>query len=157
MLILRAYFCLRRKDIIKRIFSLSSKSLRRSSENIASQTNYIPTNGTPFGSVSAIQRYTRQSYRFIEPGIDPVYSDPARPDQNGRHERMHRDLKAACAKLSAFDLNAQQRTLNRFVKEYNHVRTHESLGVKTPSDCHDFLPDHALKKSEIMTIPPQLK
>jgi transposase InsO family protein len=95
-------------------------------------------NGSPFGSVAAIQRYTRLSYWFIELGIDPVYSDPARPDQNGRHERMHRDLKAACAKPSAFDLKAQQRSLNRFVKEYNHIRPHESLGMKTPADCHDF-------------------
>ncbi|WP_027077495.1 integrase core domain-containing protein [Maribacter antarcticus] len=71
-------------------------------------------------------------------GIDPVYSDPARPNQNGRHERMHRDLKAACAKPSSFDLKAQQHSLNSFVKEYNHIRTHESLEVRTPADCHDF-------------------
>jgi hypothetical protein len=59
-------------------------------------------------------------------GIDPVYSDPARPGQNERHERMHRDLKV------------QQRNLNRFVKEYNHIRLREALGMKTPLDCHDF-------------------
>jgi len=41
-------------------------------------------------------------------------------------------------KPSAFDLKAQQRSLNRFVKEYNHVRPHEALGMKTPADCHDF-------------------
>ncbi|MFD2789213.1 integrase core domain-containing protein [Arenibacter antarcticus] len=70
--------------------------------------------------------------------MDPVYSGPAQPDQNGRHERMHRDLKAACAKPSSFDLKAQQRSLNRFVKEYNHIRPHESLEMKTPADCHDF-------------------
>ena len=29
----------------------------------------------------------------------PVFSEPEHPEQNGRHERMHRDLKAACAKL----------------------------------------------------------
>jgi transposase InsO family protein len=56
-------------------------------------------NGSPFGSVAAIQRFTRLSYWFIELGIMPVYSDPAHPEQNGRHERMHRDLKAACANL----------------------------------------------------------
>ncbi len=39
---------------------------------------------------------TRLSYWFIEIGITPVFSDPAHPEQNGRHERMHRDLKAAC-------------------------------------------------------------
>ncbi len=95
-------------------------------------------NGSPFGSVRAIQRFTQLSYWFIELGIIPVFSDPAHPEQNGRHERMHRDLKAACAKPSAFDLKAQQRRLNHFVKEYNHIRPHEALDMKTPADVHDF-------------------
>lgn len=95
-------------------------------------------NGSPFGSVRAIQRFTQLSYWFIELGITPVFSDPAHPEQNGRHERMHRDLKAACAKPSAYDLKAQQRRLNHFVKEYNHIRPHEALDMKTPADIHDF-------------------
>lgn len=95
-------------------------------------------NGSPFGSVRAIQRFTQLSYWFIELGISPVFSDPASPQQNGRHERMHRDLKAACAKPSAFDLKAQQRRLNHFVKEYNNIRPHEALEMKTPADIHDF-------------------
>ncbi|MCD4664343.1 MAG: integrase core domain-containing protein, partial [Bacteroidales bacterium] len=95
-------------------------------------------NGSPFGSVRAIQRFTRLSYWFIELGIMPVFSDPAHPEQNGRHERMHRDLKAACVKPSAFDLKAQQRSLNRFVKEYNHIRPHEALGMETPASQHSF-------------------
>lgn len=95
-------------------------------------------NGSPFGSVAAIQRFTRLSYWFIEVGIMPVFSDPAHPEQNGRHERMHRDLKAACAKPSAFDLKAQQRRLNQFVKEYNNIRPHEALEMKTPASVHNF-------------------
>ncbi len=95
-------------------------------------------NGSPFGSVRAIQRFTQLSYWFIDLGIEPVFSDPAHPEQNGRHERMHRDLKAACAKPSAFDLRAQQRRLNKFVKEYNHIRPHEALEMETPASVHDF-------------------
>ena len=95
-------------------------------------------NGSPFGSVRAIQRYTQLSYWFIELGIMPVFSDPAHPEQNGRHERMHRDLKAACAKPSAYDLKAQQRRLNHFVKEYNNIRPHEALGFETPASVHSF-------------------
>ena len=95
-------------------------------------------NGSPFGSVKAIQRFTRLSYWFIELGIMPVYSDPSHPEQNGRHERMHRDLKAACAKPSAHDLSAQQRRLNHFVKEYNQVRPHEALEMETPASVHEF-------------------
>jgi len=95
-------------------------------------------NGSPFGSVRAIQRFTQLSYWFIELGITPVFSDPAHPEQNGRHERMHRDLKAACAKPAAYDLKAQQRRLNHFVKEYNHIRPHEALAMETPASMHDF-------------------
>ena len=95
-------------------------------------------NGSPFGSVRAIQRFTQLSYWFIELGITPVFSDPGQPQQNGRHERMHRDLKAACAKPAAYDLKAQQRRLNHFVKQYNNIRPHEALDMKTPAHCHDF-------------------
>jgi transposase InsO family protein len=95
-------------------------------------------NGSPFGSVAAIQRFTRLSYWFIELGIMPVFSDPAHPEQNGRHERMHRDLKAACAMPSAHDMKSQQRRLNRFVKEYNNIRPHEALNMQTPASVHDF-------------------
>ncbi|VAV84973.1 Transposase, partial [hydrothermal vent metagenome] len=95
-------------------------------------------NGSPFGSVRAIGRFTRLSYWFIELGIMPVFSDPAHPEQNGRHERMHRDLKAACAKPSAYDLKAQQRRLNHFVKEYNQIRPHEALDMETPGYVHSF-------------------
>ena len=93
-------------------------------------------NGSPFGSVSSIQRFTRLSYWFIDLGILPVFSDPAHPEQNGRHERMHRDLKAACAKPSSYDIKSQQRKLNSFVKEYNNIRPHEALDMKTPESFH---------------------
>ena len=93
-------------------------------------------NGGPFGSVLSIQRFTRLSYWFIDLGILPVFSDPAHPEQNGRHERMHRDLKAACVKPSANDLKSQQRKLDAFVREYNNVRPHEALDMETPAKAH---------------------
>ena len=93
-------------------------------------------NGGPFGAVTAIQRFTRLSYWFIDLGIMPVFSDPARPEQNGRHERMHRDLKAACASPASADLRSQQRRLNAFIKEYNTVRPHEALDMETPASVH---------------------
>ena len=95
-------------------------------------------NGSPFGSAQSQNRFTKLSYWLIDLGIMPVYSDPGRPDQNGRHERMHRDLKAACARPSAYDLKAQQRSLNRFIKEYDHERPHEALEMKTPGEIHTY-------------------
>ncbi len=64
-------------------------------------------NGSPFGSTPSIQRFTKLSYWFIDLGIMPVFSDPAHPEQNGRHERMHRDLKAECVSPAGFDMRSQ--------------------------------------------------
>ena len=80
--------------------------------------------------------FTRLSHWFIGLGIMQVFSDSAHPEQNGRDERMHRDLKAACALPSAYDMKSQQRKLNSFVKEYNQVRPHEALDMETPAKVH---------------------
>ena len=93
-------------------------------------------NGRPFGAVQAIQRITRLSVWFIEQGIEPVYSDPAHPEQNGRHERMHRDLKGEATRPPGYDLRAQQRKLNSFVHEYNYERPHAALELNTPGSVH---------------------
>lgn len=95
-------------------------------------------NGAPFGAVNSIQRFTKLSYWLIELGILPVFSDPAHPEQNGRHERMHRELKAACAQPTSYSMETQQRRLSAFVKEYNYVRPHEALGMETPAKVHQW-------------------
>ena len=95
-------------------------------------------NGKPFGCTLAIQRLTRLAVWFIELGIEPVYSDPAHPEQNGRHERMHRDLKAEATRPPGFNLRVQQRKLNSFVHEYNHIRPHQALDLETPASVHRY-------------------
>lgn len=95
-------------------------------------------NGSPFGAAQALQRLTRLAVWFIEQGIDPVYSDPASPQQNGRHERMHRDLKGEATRPAAYNLRAQQRKLNEFVREYNHERPHAALELETPGSVHEY-------------------
>ena len=79
---------------------------------------------------------TRLSVWFIDHGIEPVYSDPAHPEQNGRPERIHRDLKAEVTKPPGYNLRAQQRKLNRFVNEYNYQRPHAALALETPASVH---------------------
>ena len=93
-------------------------------------------NGAPFGSSQSLGRLTKFSVWIIELGIDPVYSDPGHPEQNGRHERMHRDLKAQATKPPAYSLHAQQILLDEFRKEYNEVRPHKALNNLTPAQVH---------------------
>jgi len=76
-------------------------------------------NGSPFASIQSPCGYGHLSYWLIDHGIKPVFSDPGRPDQNGRHERMHKDLKARCCKPVSPNLQSQNRRMNAFVKEYN--------------------------------------
>jgi transposase InsO family protein len=95
-------------------------------------------NGSPFGNTKAICRFTKLCYWLIDQGIVPVFSDPASPQQNGRHERMHRDLKAYCRKKIKTTLSKQQKVMDQFVKEYNDVRPHEALEMKTPNQVHQM-------------------
>src|SRR5262249_35645507 len=58
---------------------------------------------------------------------------PGRPDQNGRHERMHRTLAREATRPPQANFRAQQRVFDCFREEYNNVRPHEALGQKTPA------------------------
>ncbi len=93
-------------------------------------------NGAPFGNSMSLRRMTQLSVWFMDLGITPVYSDPGCPQQNGRHERMHRDLKAEATRPPAMTLAVQQKRFDAFRNEYNSVRPHEALEMKTPADVH---------------------
>ncbi len=97
-------------------------------------------NGGPFASSQGLARLSHLAVWFLELGIEPVYSDPAHPEQNGRHERMHRELKGEATRPPAYSLSAQQRKLNAFVREYNEVRPHQALGNIPPERVHTASP-----------------
>lgn len=89
-------------------------------------------NGTPFAS-TALGRLSPLSVSWIQLGIRPELIQPGKPYQNGKHERMHRVLKAETTRPPAADLTAQQRCFDRFRREYNEERPHEALELETPS------------------------
>ena len=91
-------------------------------------------NGAPFAS-SALGGLTRLSVWLLKLGIALERITPGRPDQNGRHERMHRTLKDHLAPVCA-NLAAQQRALERFRMHYNEERPHESLSGISPAMRH---------------------
>lgn len=93
-------------------------------------------NGAPFASAQGLARLSHLAVWFIELGIDPVYSDPGHPEHNGRHERMHRELKAEATRPAAYSLAAQQRKLNNFLRLYNETRPHKALANLTPARVH---------------------
>lgn len=92
-------------------------------------------NGAPFASVG-LGGLSRLSAWWVRLGIVPERIAPGRPDQNGRHERMHRTLAAAVERAPAASLGAQQPRLERFRREYNEERSHQSLARRTPAELH---------------------
>lgn len=93
-------------------------------------------NGAPFATINGLGRLSKLSVWFMEQGIKPVFSDPGHPEQNGRHERMHKELKAEATRPASYSLPKQQIRLNKFVDEYNEIRPHDSLGKKPPALVH---------------------
>jgi transposase InsO family protein len=89
-------------------------------------------NGSPFGSTGA-GGLSRLSVWFLKLGIEPRYIPPSSPQDNGRHERMHRTMKAETARPPAGCRDVQQVRFNIFRREYNEQRPHEALGQTTPS------------------------
>lgn len=91
-------------------------------------------NGAPFAS-TAIAGLSRWAVWWLKLGIVPERIEPGKPQQNGRHERMHRTLQQEVVE-PAESRRAQQLVLDRFRKEYNEVRPHEALGMQTPSQVY---------------------
>ena len=92
-------------------------------------------NGVPFASM-ALARLSQLSVWWLELGITPELIEPGKPQQNGRHERMHRTLKAQTTRPPATDLRAQQKRFDAFVQEFNCERPHEALRMKVPSELY---------------------
>ena len=89
-------------------------------------------NGPPFGSV-AVGGLSRLAVNFVKMGVFPERIAPGKPQENGRHERLHLTLKREAASPPSRTLKAQATRLARFRTAYNHERPHEALGQIPPA------------------------
>jgi len=96
-------------------------------------------NGVPFAS-TACGGLSRLSVWWIKLGIRPERIKPGKPQQNGRHERMHRTLKKAATRPPSVSMKAQQQRFDAFCKEYNYQRPHEALQQQTPASQYTRSP-----------------
>lgn len=94
-------------------------------------------NGHPFAS-QAIARLSQLSVFWVQLGITPELITPGKPQENGRHERMHRTLKAHTASPPRASLRAQQRSFDDFRHMYNYERPHEALDLDTPASHYEL-------------------
>jgi putative transposase len=99
----------------------------------------LSDNGAPFASLAA-GGLSRLSVWWIKLGITPVRIMPGKPQQHGRHERMHKTLKAETAHPPAATLAAQQRRFDDFRAQFNQKRPHEALGQVVPAAVYTPAP-----------------
>jgi putative transposase len=108
-------------------------------------------NGVPFAT-NTLARLSSLSAWWIRLGVLPELIEPGKPQQNGRHERMHRTLKAETTRPPAANARTQQRKFNHFCEEFNYQRPHEALDMQTPASLYQRAPremPHKLPPSRI--------
>jgi transposase InsO family protein len=94
-------------------------------------------NGSPFATTGCFG-LSRLAVWWTRLGIVHERIDAGHPEQNGRHERFHRTLKAETASPPAAAMLSQQRAFDRFQREYNHERPHEALDMQTPGSVYRY-------------------
>ncbi len=93
-------------------------------------------NGVPFVAVHSRAGLSALSAGWVAQGIRLVRSRPGCPQDNGGHERMHADVRADVQAHPAANRQEQQRAIDRWRQEFNHVRPHQALGGKTPAEVY---------------------
>jgi transposase InsO family protein len=133
-------------------FLINCESLRSTQEATAFRTfeetfreHGLPAairsdNGIPFACGNAVWGLTRLSVWWICLGIKLERIEPGNPQQNGRHERMHRTLKAEATRPPGSNFLKQQEKFYGFMQEYNFERPHQALGMKRPGDLYQKSP-----------------
>ena len=113
-------------------------------------------NGTPFAA-NTLGRLSTLAVWWVRLGIRPELIEPGRPQQNGRHERMHRTLKREAARPAEATLRAQQGRFDRFRFEYNYDRPHEALGQRTPVSLYSASPRPYPRRLPLIEYPPHFE
>ena len=93
-------------------------------------------NGQPFASVTSLGGLTKLSAWWVALGIALVRSRPGCPQDNGGHERMHADIRREIQATRASNVEAQQRICDNWRAEFNHIRPHEALDMRTPRELY---------------------
>jgi putative transposase len=105
------------------------------------QTHGLPRvirvdNGAPFACISAPAGLSRLSAWWTSLGVRVSFSRPAHPQDNGSHERMHLDVATELEAEPASSQALQQQAADQWRQQFNQVRPHEALAMRTPSQLY---------------------
>ena len=90
-------------------------------------------NGAPFASMQALHGLSRLSAWWVALGIDLERGRPSQPQDNGGHERFHRDI---ATELESLGQGATPQALELWREEFNRERPHEALGMRCPAELY---------------------
>lgn len=93
-------------------------------------------NGVPFASPNALFNLSKLSVWWLRLGIEIERIKPGKPQQNGRHERMHLTLKKEATRPPRLNSLQQQARFDEFVQEFNTERPHQAIGMKCPAEIY---------------------
>jgi transposase InsO family protein len=93
-------------------------------------------NGLPFASPNGLYNLSRLSVWWLRLGIAIEHIKPGRPQQNGRHERMHLTLKKEATRPPGMNSLQQQDRFDAFRREFNAERPHEALAMRCPAELY---------------------
>jgi transposase InsO family protein len=97
-------------------------------------------NGSPFASPRAPLGLSKLSAEWVAMGIQLEHSRPGHPQDNGGHERLHRDIEAEVAAHVQVDVATQQRALDLWRHDHNEIRPHECLAGQRPAQVYQRSP-----------------
>ena len=93
-------------------------------------------NGVPFASPNGLYNLSKLSVWWLRLGIAIERIKPGHPQQNGRHERMHRTLKQETTRPPGMNALQQQARFDAFLSEFNQERPHQALAMKVPAELY---------------------
>ena len=98
-------------------------------------------NGPPFASANGLLGLSRLSAWWLALGIELERSRPGCPQDNGAHERLHKDIAREIQALSSSravsDPAQRQAIFDVWREEFNTKRPHEALGMKRPAEMYE--------------------
>ena len=89
-------------------------------------------NGAPFASVHGLLGLSRLSAWWVALGIDLERGRPGHPQDNGAHERLHRDISREIEALGQSD----QAAMDVWRQSFNYERPHEALSMRCPGELY---------------------
>jgi len=128
------------------------KAMERAFSEYGLPRAILTDNGAPFSS-KAIGRLSRLSAWWIRLGVKPILTQPSSPQQNGKHERMHKELKRLTTRPPGYNMQVQQRKFNEFIHDYNFELGHGGIEDRLPSSLFQHTNRPFLKEKKGFSYP----